>query len=75
MSEIEEDMLSEKPWQLTGEVSAVKRPENSLLQENLQFEHTTRLRKLYFCINEVYECMKGEIKVYSESFICPRQTE
>ncbi|XP_060603484.1 U3 small nucleolar ribonucleoprotein protein MPP10-like [Ruditapes philippinarum] len=43
ISAIEDDMLSQKPWQLAGEISAGKRPENSLLQENLQFEHTTRL--------------------------------
>jgi U3 small nucleolar RNA-associated protein MPP10 len=47
ISAIEDDMLSQKPWQLAGEISAGKRPENSLLQENLQFEHTTRLRKIY----------------------------
>ncbi|XP_052795799.1 U3 small nucleolar ribonucleoprotein protein MPP10-like [Mya arenaria] len=43
MSELEERMLSEKPWQMTGEVTGGKRPENSLLQENLQFDYTTRL--------------------------------
>lgn len=38
-------MLSGKAWQLTGEIEAQKRPENSLLEEYLQFDRTTRLRK------------------------------
>ncbi|XP_052283168.1 U3 small nucleolar ribonucleoprotein protein MPP10-like isoform X2 [Dreissena polymorpha] len=43
ITEMELKLLAEKPWQLKGEVNAGKRPENSLLQENLQFEYTTRL--------------------------------
>ncbi|KAL3865416.1 hypothetical protein ACJMK2_042807 [Sinanodonta woodiana] len=43
ISKMEEDLLSEKPWQMAGEVGASHRPENSLLEENLQFEHNTRL--------------------------------
>ncbi|GAV09032.1 hypothetical protein RvY_18636 [Ramazzottius varieornatus] len=39
---LEEQAISSQPWQLGGEVSAVKRPENSLLEEFLQFEHVTR---------------------------------
>lgn len=38
-------MLSSKSWQLTGEVEGYKRPENSLLEEYLQYDRTTRLRK------------------------------
>ena len=37
-------MLSAKAWQLAGEVEGQKRPENSLLEEYLQFDRTTRLR-------------------------------
>ena len=40
---LEDASLGDKPWQLTGEVGAVARPENSLLQEDLDFDHTTRL--------------------------------
>ncbi|CAF2741219.1 unnamed protein product [Rotaria sp. Silwood2] len=40
---IEKDMLSTKPWQLTGEIDGHKRPENSLLEEYLQYDRTTRL--------------------------------
>lgn len=39
---IEEENLADKPWQLKGEVSSHKRPENSLLNEYLQFERATR---------------------------------
>ena len=37
-------MLSAKAWQLTGEIEGHKRPENSLLEEYLQYDRTTRLR-------------------------------
>ncbi|XP_055327945.1 U3 small nucleolar ribonucleoprotein protein MPP10-like isoform X2 [Paramacrobiotus metropolitanus] len=39
---MEEEAVSERPWQLSGEVAASKRPENSLLEEFLQFDHVTR---------------------------------
>lgn len=42
IAELEESNLGEKPWQLKGEIAAGTRPENSLLQEHLQFDHTTR---------------------------------
>ncbi|KAG1682298.1 U3 small nucleolar ribonucleoprotein MPP10 [Nymphon striatum] len=42
ITEMEESNLAEKPWQLQGEIGALTRPENSLLQEDLQFSHTTR---------------------------------
>ncbi|XP_064609191.1 LOW QUALITY PROTEIN: U3 small nucleolar ribonucleoprotein protein MPP10-like [Liolophura sinensis] len=43
ISDLEEASLAEKPWQLAGEVSSAKRPENSLLEEFLQFDQTTKL--------------------------------
>jgi len=43
ITEMESASLTEKPWQLKGEVSGPARPENSLLEEDLDFDHTTRL--------------------------------
>ncbi|XP_059155954.1 U3 small nucleolar ribonucleoprotein protein MPP10-like [Physella acuta] len=40
--EMEELSLKEAPWELKGEASASKRPENSLLETVLDFQHTTR---------------------------------
>uniref|UniRef100_A0A8C5M686 U3 small nucleolar ribonucleoprotein protein MPP10 n=1 Tax=Leptobrachium leishanense TaxID=445787 RepID=A0A8C5M686_9ANUR len=40
---MQDQMLGEKSWQLTGEVTAQKRPENSLLSESLQFDHAVRM--------------------------------
>lgn len=34
--------LNDKPWQLKGEVTAKTRPQDSLLEDYLQFDHTTR---------------------------------
>lgn len=42
IKELEESNLAEKPWQLQGEVAAEGRPENSILEEHLLFEHTSR---------------------------------
>ena len=42
ISELEEVALEQKPWQLAGEISAQGRPENSLLQEDLNFEQSIK---------------------------------
>lgn len=34
--------LEAKPWQLAGEIAGGARPENSLLQEDLDFEQATK---------------------------------
>ena len=46
ISELEAAALQEKPWQLAGEVSSSARPENSLLQEHLDYEQTTKAGKV-----------------------------
>ncbi|OCT89518.1 U3 small nucleolar ribonucleoprotein protein MPP10 [Xenopus laevis] len=40
---LQKQMLEEKPWQLSGEATAQKRPENSLLSESLVFDHASRM--------------------------------
>lgn len=39
---LEKDALSEKPWQLMGEVTAQTRPENSMLEEDVTFDQGSR---------------------------------
>ncbi|XP_034948409.1 U3 small nucleolar ribonucleoprotein protein MPP10 [Chelonus insularis] len=42
IEELENEAISDKPWQLKGEVSATGRPQNSLLEEYVEFDVTTR---------------------------------
>lgn len=43
IKELENTALGEKPWQLSGEVTAQTRPENSMLEEDVEFEQTSRM--------------------------------
>lgn len=43
---IEEEAISPKGWQMTGETRAPKRPENSLLEEALEFDHASKGKKV-----------------------------
>ncbi|XP_069758462.1 U3 small nucleolar ribonucleoprotein protein MPP10 isoform X2 [Narcine bancroftii] len=42
IQQMEQSALAQKPWQLLGEVTAQKRPANSLLEEDLLFDHAVR---------------------------------
>jgi len=42
IKELEEETIKEKPWQLKGEVSGLNRPQNSLLEEFVEYDITTR---------------------------------
>ncbi|XP_049881827.1 U3 small nucleolar ribonucleoprotein protein MPP10 [Pectinophora gossypiella] len=42
INRLEQKTLNEAPWQLKGEVDATKRPQNSLLQEVVDFDLTSR---------------------------------
>lgn len=50
ISELEKAALTEKPWQLTGEVTAQTRPENSMLEEDVDFDHTSRMGMTPLCL-------------------------
>ncbi|XP_068568904.1 U3 small nucleolar ribonucleoprotein protein MPP10 [Cebidichthys violaceus] len=43
IDELEKAALEAKPWQLSGEVTAQTRPENSMLEEDVEFEQTGRM--------------------------------
>ncbi|XP_041794042.1 U3 small nucleolar ribonucleoprotein protein MPP10 [Chelmon rostratus] len=43
IQELEKAALGEKPWQLSGEVTAQSRPENSMLEEDVEFDQTSRM--------------------------------
>jgi len=42
IKEIEADAVKEKKWQMTGEVAAIERPENALLEEHLDYETVSK---------------------------------
>ncbi len=50
IEELENAALSEKPWQLTGEVSAQTRPENSMLEEDVAFDQASRTGERFLLI-------------------------
>ncbi|CAI9739413.1 small nucleolar ribonucleoprotein MPP10 [Octopus vulgaris] len=43
IAKLEKASVSESPWQLKGEINATARPENSLLEEHVQFDSTLKL--------------------------------
>ena len=43
IEDLENEAIGPKPWQLAGETSRDLRPDNALLEEDLYFDHTTRV--------------------------------
>ena len=46
MEQLEDENLSEKPWYLKGEVANVDRPQNSTLEEHLEYDIAVRQSEL-----------------------------
>ena len=38
----EQAIMPQKPWQMIGEVNSIERPENSLLQEHLDYDNVAK---------------------------------
>lgn len=45
IAHLEKENLTKKPWQMSGEAGSTARPFNSLLEEDLNFDHTTAVGK------------------------------
>ncbi|XP_015274979.1 PREDICTED: U3 small nucleolar ribonucleoprotein protein MPP10 [Gekko japonicus] len=61
---LEGELLREKSWQLRGEVTGQKRPENSLLEETLLFDHAVKMAPVITeeTTMELEEVIKRRIK-------------
>lgn len=53
IAQLEKENLTKKPWQMSGEANSTARPINSLLEEDLNFDHTTAVGKIYIYISHI----------------------
>lgn len=76
IEELENSALAEKPWQLSGEVTAQARPENSLLEEDVEFEQMSRTGmfpdSIFVWRDNLWLLTKADMIVF---FLAPAVTE
>jgi hypothetical protein len=51
IQDLEKAVMGEKPWQLTGDVSAQTRPENSLLEVDVAFDSASRMGTYHMLVS------------------------
>jgi len=73
--ELEEEMLAEKPWQMTGESKSTSRPVNSLLDSTPEFEVTTKMAPIITVEHtaNIEEVIKRRILAEDWDDIVPRE--
>lgn len=50
IEKLEKANLAQKPWQMSGEAGGNRRPINSLLEEDVSFDHTTTTGKKIYTV-------------------------
>jgi len=70
IADLEKKNLDTKSWQLTGEVFSSARPENSLLQETLEFDYMSRQGIWCFILDVTFSLIYilSHDKVYCVSY-------
>lgn len=79
IASIEEANMAPRPWQLLGEVTGAKRPQGSLLEVDLDFEHATKVSILLLlpsrslhCTTQIQPLITPEITASIEELIKQR---
>jgi U3 small nucleolar RNA-associated protein MPP10 len=73
--EIEQEMLAEKPWQMTGESKSTTRPVNSLLDSTPEFEVATKMAPIITVEHtaNIEEVIKRRILAEDWDDVVPRE--
>jgi U3 small nucleolar RNA-associated protein MPP10 len=74
IDQLEEDMVSKKPWQMRGEIKAKERPMGSLIEQTLDFKVSSRPKPLPSSeINALLEKII-KIRIANDLFDDPKRT-
>lgn len=73
--ELEQEMLAEKPWQMLGETTGTKRPENSLLEATPEFEFATKMAPIITAehTESIEEMIKRRVLAEDWDDVIPRE--